>query len=319
MAGRHRQLSGRACYPEFRARASTMPTDSPANDACCALCGAVIPPGAPFGQCPKCLLSLGSGFGSMSAIGVDLLDAGQVRSFGDYELLEEIARGGMGVVYRARQLSLGREVAVKMILAGELATAETVQRFRNEAAAAARLDHPNIVSVYEIGEHETQHYFSMRLVLGRRNIATWAKSLPLSATERAAQLAAVMAKVARAVAFAHERGVLHRDLKPSNILVDENGEPQVTDFGLAKLVSEQDSGLTLSIQMLGSPSYMAPEQADGRHGDVTTATDVYGLGAVLYELLAGRPPFIGSSPLATAKLVVEEMPFGFSFRIASCI
>ena len=255
----------------------------------------------------------------MSAIGVDLLDAGQVRSFGDYELLEEIARGGMGVVYRARQLSLGREVAVKMILAGELATAETVQRFRNEAAAAARLDHPNIVSVYEIGEHETQHYFSMRLVLGRRNIATWAKSLPLSATERAAQLAAVMAKVARAVAFAHERGVLHRDLKPSNILVDENGEPQVTDFGLAKLVSEQDSGLTLSIQMLGSPSYMAPEQADGRHGDVTTATDVYGLGAVLYELLAGRPPFIGSSPLATAKLVVEEMPFGFSFRIASCI
>ncbi len=274
----------------------------------CALCGAAIPQGAPFGQCPKCLLSLASGGGSLVALGVDLLDAGQVRSFGDYELLEEIARGGMGVVYRARQLSLGREVAVKMILAGELATAETVQRFRNEAAAAARLDHPNIVSVYEIGEHETQHYFSMRLVLGRQNIATWAKSLVLSPAECATRIAAMVAMVARAVAFAHERGVLHRDLKPSNILVDEKGEPQVTDFGLAKMVTEHDSALTHSAAMLGSPSYMAPEQADGRNGDVTTATDVYGLGAVLYELLAGRPPFIGATPLATAKLVVEEMP-----------
>ena len=250
-------------------------------------------------------MSLGSGFGEMAMLGVDLLDATQVRSFGDYELLEEIARGGMGVVYRARQRSLGREVAVKMILAGELATAESVQRFRNEAAAAARLDHPHIVSVYEIGEHETQHYFSMRLVLGRRNIAAWAKTL---APPAAKPIAAMMAKVARAVAFAHERGVLHRDLKPSNILVDEKSEPQVTDFGLAKLVSEHDSALTLSVAMLGSPSYMAPEQADGRHRDVTTATDVYGLGAVLYELLAGRPPFLAPSPLATARMVVEETP-----------
>lgn len=269
----------------------------------CALCGAPIPRGAPFGQCPKCLLSLGSSFDGMAVVGDDLLDATQVRSLGDYELIEEIARGGMGVVYRARQLSLRREVAVKMILAGELATAESVQRFRNEAAVAAKLDHPNIVSVYEIGEHETQHYFSMRLVLGRRNIATWAKELQPPQTE----IAAMMAKVARAVAFAHDRGVLHRDLKPANILVDEKGEPQVTDFGLAKLVNH-DSGLTLSVAMLGSPSYMAPEQADGRHRDVTTATDVYGLGAVLYELLAGRPPFLGPSPLATAKLVVEQMP-----------
>ena len=205
-------------------------------------------------------MSLGSGFGEMAMVGVDLLDATQVRSFGDYELLEEIARGGMGVVYRARQLSLGREVAVKMILAGELATSESVQRFRNEAAAAARLDHPHIVPVYEIGEHETQHFFSMRLVPGRRNIAQWAKALALSPQERARRISAMMAKVARAVAFAHERGVLHRDLKPSNILVDEKEEPQVTDFGLAKLVN-QGSELTLSAAMLGSPSYMAPEQA----------------------------------------------------------
>jgi WD40 repeat protein len=194
-----------------------------------------------------------------------------------------------------------------MILAGELATAESVQRFRNEAAAAAKLDHPNIVSVYEVGQHEMQHFFSMRFVGGRENVATWAKALASSPAGRAAQIAGMMAKVARAVGFAHARGVLHRDLKPSNILVDENGEPQVMDFGLAKLVDD-DSGLTLSAAMLGSPSYMAPEQADARHREVTTATDVYGLGAVLYELLAGHPPFAGPSPLATAKLVLEEMP-----------
>jgi WD40 repeat protein len=237
-----------------------------------------------------------------------MLDATQVRRVGDFELQEELARGGMGVVYRARQLSLNRPVALKMILAGQLATTDSVRRFRNEAAAAAKLDHPNIVSVYEVGEYETQHYFAMRLVTGGRNVATWAKSLDLPPAKRAQAVAAMMAKIARAVAFAHERGVLHRDLKPSNILVDEKGEPQVTDFGLAKLVQEEDSGLTLSAMMLGSPSYMAPEQADGRHRDVTTATDVYGLGAVLYELLAGRPPFLADSPLATAKKVIEEMP-----------
>jgi len=274
----------------------------------CPVCGTPIPPAAPDGLCPRCLISLASASSLTAEVDDALLDAGQVRALGGYELIEEIARGGMGVVYRARQVSLGREVAVKMILTGQLATAESVQRFRNEAATAARLDHPNIVSVYEIGEHETQHYFSMRLVLGRGNIATWAKALDLPPAQRAQQIAAMMAKVARAVAFAHERGVLHRDLKPSNILVDEKGEPQVTDFGLAKLVSEEDSALTLSVQMLGSPSYMAPEQAEGRHHDVTTASDVYGLGAVLYELLAGRPPFVAKSPLATARMVVEQMP-----------
>lgn len=274
----------------------------------CGVCGAAVPAAAPGGQCPRCLLSLGSASSLTATLGDALLDAGQVRSFGSYELLEEIARGGMGVVYRARQRELGREVAIKMILTGQLATAESVQRFRNEAATAARLDHPNIVSIHEIGEYETQHYFSMRLVLGRRNIANWAANLTGSQFERTRRIAAMLAKAARAVAFAHERGVLHRDLKPANILIDEKDEPQITDFGLAKSMLEADSGLTLSAALLGSPSYMAPEQADGRHHDVTTATDIYGLGAVLYEMLAGRPPFLAASPLVTARMVVEQMP-----------
>lgn len=286
-----------------------MPLSSPPSAAAsCALCGENIPAGAPFGQCPQCLFGLGSGNGLAGGIGEELLSAVNIRVFGDYELLEEIARGGMGVVYRARQLSLGREVAVKMILAGELATEESVLRFRNEAAAAARLDHPHIVPVYEIGEHETQHYFSMRLVPGGMNVARWAAALRLPPAERAASIAVMMAKVARAVAFAHGRGVLHRDLKPSNILTDAADGPQVTDFGLAKLMDEQSNGLTLSRTMLGSPSYMAPEQADGSYGDVTTATDVYGLGAVLYELLSGNPPFTGKSPFDVMRKVAGEMP-----------
>jgi WD40 repeat protein len=152
-----------------------------------------------------------------------------------------------------------------------------------------------------------QHFFSMRLVPGRRHIADWARALELPLAERWPRIARMMARAARAVAFAHERGVLHRDLKPSNILVDDADEPQITDFGLAKLVDD-DSALTRSVAMLGSPSYMAPEQAEGRHGDITTATDVYGLGAVLYELLAGRAPFAGTTPLATARMVVDETP-----------
>ena len=286
---------------------SDEPHPSAPTGNACPVCGNPFATGELEGQCPHCLLNLASNFGLLTEMAgmEDLLGPLQVRRFGDFELLEEIARGGMGIVYRARQISLRREVAIKMILAGELASAESVQRFRNEAAAAARLDHPHIVAVYEIGEYETLQFFSMRLVAGKRHIAAWARSLTPPAGN---EIAVMMAKVARAVAFAHERGVLHRDLKPSNILVDEKGEPQVTDFGLAKLVSERESGLTLSATMLGSPSYMAPEQADGRPGDVTTATDVYGLGAVLYELLAGRPPFMGPSPLATARLVVEEPP-----------
>jgi hypothetical protein len=237
----------------------------------------------------------------------ELLNAGQVRNFGDYELLEEIARGGMGVVYRARQLSLGREVAVKMILAGALATTEAVRRFRNEAAAAAQLDHPHIVSVYEIGEHEMQHYFSMRLVLGRQNIATWARALTLAPAERARRIAAMMAKVARAVAFAHEHGVLHRDLKPSNILVDEKGEPQVVDFGIARPLGV-DSDFTLTGQMVGTPRYMAPEQVRGENRTLTPAADTYSLGAILYELLADRKIFDGADMLTLLRQVTGQPP-----------
>ena len=276
----------------------------PEAEGNCPDCRQPIPHDAPLGQCPRCLLGLANAASFEREIPDDLLDLDRTRHVGDYELIEEIARGGMGVVYRARQTSLGREVALKMLLAGELATPETVRRFQNEAAAAAKLDHSNIVPIYEIGEHETQHFFSMRLVAGRCHLAHWARRRP--GEFRA--IAHMMVRVAKAVAFAHDRGVLHRDLKPSNILVDEHDEPQITDFGLAKLFRDADPTLTQTMDVLGSPSYMAPEQAEGRHDDETTATDVYGLGSVLYEMLAGRPPFLGNSPLSTAKKVVEEPP-----------
>ncbi|MBX7211279.1 MAG: protein kinase [Verrucomicrobiaceae bacterium] len=270
-----------------------MPDHVSSSASQCAQCGAAIPAGAPFGQCPKCLL--GFAFGAMS-------DAPLVRSFGDYELIEEVARGGMGVVYRARQISLDREVAVKMILAGELAGKKAQQMFQTEAQAAANLHHPNIVPVYEIGEHEMQPFFSMRLVPGGKTIAQWAKQHHGAHDA----IAAAVAQVARAVAHAHERGVLHRDLKPSNILWDAEAGPQVTDFGLAKLLDSQEGGATASALMLGSPSYMAPEQAGGRLDEITTATDVYGIGAVLYELLSDKPPFVGKSVMEIARQVAED-------------
>ncbi len=224
------------------------------------------------------------------------------RVIGDYELMGEIARGGMGIVYRARQRSLNRLVALKVIRDGSKASDDDARRFRNEAEAVANLDHPNIVPIYEVGDHRGCSFFSMKLVEG----GSLAERLKEYGTDSrgAAQL---VASVARAVHHAHERGILHRDLKPSNILIDERGQPLVADFGLARRV-EGDCELTQTGAVLGTPAYMAPEQATGRKGAVTIATDVHGLGTILYALLTGRPPFRGDTPLETLEQVREHVP-----------
>jgi len=224
------------------------------------------------------------------------------RQLGDYELLEEIGRGGMGLVYRARQKSLKRFVAVKLLLGGQNADEQARKRFRREAEAVAALNHPNIVSIHEIGEDVGQLYFAMELVEGR-NLADLTREKQFSSRDASRLLKAT----AEAVHFAHQQNVLHRDLKPSNIIVDSTGVPHVTDFGLAKQIAG-GGDLTLAGQVLGTPNYMSPEQADPKRGPVAEASDIFSLGAILYHLLTGRPPFLADSLTQTLRQVIENDP-----------
>ncbi|HVR34367.1 MAG TPA: serine/threonine-protein kinase, partial [Methylomirabilota bacterium] len=270
----------------------------------CPKCGADLPlPGA---ECAHCLLALG--FSDVSTVLTrrtkpDSEIDSNVRVFADYELLDEIARGGMGVVYRARQRSLGRTVALKLILGGQLATREFVRRFRAEATAAAALQHPNIVAIHDVGVHDGNHFFSMDYVEGQ-NLAQFVGNRPVPA----AKAARYLKTIAEAIHYAHEQGILHRDLKPSNVLVDAaTDQPRVTDFGLAKRL-DGESSLTMTGQILGSPHFMPPEQADARRGKVGRRSDVYALGGILYFLLTARPPFQGESLETTLGQVLNVEP-----------
>jgi tRNA A-37 threonylcarbamoyl transferase component Bud32 len=273
----------------------------------CPHCNGILSPESPQGLCPACLLKAAlDDPGSAPTIGgvgvADAVKGMRVRYMGDYELLEEIAHGGMGVIYKARQLSLNRTVALKMIRSGELATEADVRRFRVEAEAAANLQHPNIVAIHEVGVHEGHHYFTMDFVEGR-NLGQVADGKPMAA-RRAAGYAKT---IAEAIQFAHQRGTLHRDLKPQNVLLDEADRVRITDFGLAKQ-TKGESHLTMTGAVMGSPSYMPPEQARGRQDLVGPASDVYGIGAILYELLTGRAPFRGDTAAVTMMKVMEEEP-----------
>jgi tetratricopeptide (TPR) repeat protein len=234
--------------------------------------------------------------------GRDVTGSAVLRYFGDYEIQKELGRGGMGIVYQARQVSLNRQVALKLIKSGLRADDAELRRFQNEAEAVALLDHAGIVPVYEVGEHDGQRYFSMKLIEGG-NLADRLGAFKVNPDAAAI----LLAETAEAVDHAHMRGILHRDLKPANILVDAEGHPHVTDFGLAKWV-EADVEMTASGAILGTPAYMSPEQANGRRGSITTATDVYGLGAILYALLAGKSPFGGESVIETLDAVRTRLP-----------
>src|SRR6266478_6414457 len=291
----------------------------------CRKCGAKIFSDVPEGLCPRCVLksALGDFADAAVAGGVDpgrsetpsatdengapnnkksARAAELLGELGDYELLEEIGRGGQGVVFRARQKSLNRTVALKVISLGQWASKAHLKRFRLEAEAAARLEHPGIVPIHEVGERDGSCYFSMKFVEGGQ-LDEVARREPMSIR----QAAELIAKVARTVHYAHQHGILHRDLKPGNILLDAKGEPHLTDFGLARLV-ETESTMTRTLDVLGTPSYMAPEQAVGNTAAVSSVTDVYGLGAVLYQLLTGQPPFAGGATYETIKLLLDTEP-----------
>jgi serine/threonine protein kinase/Flp pilus assembly protein TadD len=291
----------------------------------CRKCGAKIFSDAPRGLCTACVLETALGvFPDAPVAGVgdsgdedDLSSdnakctsgvkeavraATMLGELGDYELLEEIGRGAQGVVFRARQKSLNRTVALKVISLGQWASKAHLKRFRREAEAAASLDHPSIVPIYEVGERDGSCYFSMKFVEGGQ-LDEVVRRTPMSIR----QAVELIAKVARTVHYAHEHGILHRDIKPGNILLDAKGEPHLTDFGLARLI-ESESSVTQTLDVLGTPSYMAPEQAVGNNAAVSSTTDVYGLGAVLYQLLTGHPPFAGGTTYETIKLLEDTEP-----------
>ncbi|HWN97259.1 MAG TPA: serine/threonine-protein kinase [Methylomirabilota bacterium] len=289
----------------------------------CPTCGLALAPGDSSQECPHCLFRLAltaeeeTDFLERQAKETPPLPSGlRTRFFADYEILEEIARGGMGVIYKARQLSLNRFVALKMIQASHLFSSEARLRFRMEVEAVAQLNHPHIVPLYESGEHDGTHFFTMRLVEGG-NLAQGMMKEESGGKKGAPDrrrpflhcslTLAQFIRIIRAVHYAHQRGVLHRDLKPSNILLDAQGEPHVADFGLAKMLA-RESGFTFTESILGSPNYMAPEQASGHSVQVTVAVDVYGLGAILYELLTGQPPFKAATPIETIRKVCDEEP-----------
>jgi TolB-like protein/tRNA A-37 threonylcarbamoyl transferase component Bud32/Tfp pilus assembly protein PilF len=291
----------------------------------CRKCGAKILSDAPECLCGRCVLksalnnftdaSVVGGEGGSARRGETMDEFGErvppdrstrapelLGELGDYELLEEIGRGGQGVVFRARQKSLNRIVALKVISLGQWASKAHLKRFRLEAEAAARLEHPGIVPIHEVGERDGSCYFSMKFVEGGQ-LDEVVRRTPMS-TRQAAEL---IAKVARTVQYAHEHGILHRDIKPGNILLDAKGEPHLTDFGLARLV-ESESSVTQTLDVLGTPSYMAPEQANDNNIQLTAVTDVYGLGAVLYQLLTAQPPFAGGTTYETIRLLLDTEP-----------
>jgi WD40 repeat protein/predicted Ser/Thr protein kinase len=288
-----------------------------ASTSTCPGCGAELPTRALDGLCPKCAVKLlcgetppTSSFQSgpktrafpVEALPLPRAQSTRTSSLGDYNLLEEIARGGMGVVYKAHQVSLNRVVAVKVILSGAFASEQFKQRFQMEARAAANLRHPNIVPVHETGEQDGFHYFSMDYIEGQ-SLAELVREKPLPA-RRAARYVKI---IAEAIAYAHQKGIFHRDLKPSNVLIDSSDQPQLTDFGLAKITNAQ-SELTVTGQMLGSPNYLPPEQAIGSWEKVGAQSDVYSLGAILYHLIAGRPPFLAQTLQDTLAHVVNKEP-----------
>ena len=297
----------------------------------CRRCGAKIFSDAPEGLCTGCVLRTAlvrfpapaaeNGLSAEAAANAD--DCGFTESpdasaapdnskatsavdflgeLGDYELLEEVGRGAQGVVFRARQKSLNRTVALKVISLGQWASKAHLKRFRREAEAAAGLEHPGIVPIHEVGERDGSCYFSMQFIEGGQ-LDEVVRRVPMSIR----QVAELITKVARTVQYAHEHGILHRDIKPGNILLDTKGEPHLTDFGLARLI-ESESTITRTMDVLGTPSYMAPEQALGNNVAVSSMTDVYGVGAVFYQLLTGQPPFAGGATYETIKLLLDTEP-----------